>query len=60
MFTISTVVMISQVDIFVKTGQTVHFKCVSFIVHQLHLNEAALKNRVRHHFPPNRLGKIKN
>lgn len=60
MFIIPIVVMISQVYTFDKTDQTVHFKRVYVIVHQLYLTRGASKIRMRCHVPPNRLVKMKS
>lgn len=41
MFMISTVVMVSQVHIYVKTDRTVHFEYMQIILCQPYLNKAA-------------------
>lgn len=40
MFTILTVVMVSQVYSYVKTYHIVHFNCVQYTVCQLYLNKS--------------------
>lgn len=50
MFMISTVVMVSQVHVYVKTDETVHFEYMQIIVGQLYLNKAMGEKK---YFPPN-------